>query len=199
MASQPTRSCGPFTTSDPARSTVVVLTSRVVAPNLPTRFQRFLGSDSAKGHPAHVSSLSGPDTPGLVCGQLYANPCLEVTVLLARVFPSPFGVSPFASWPSCSRPGFPRPLRFAYRWLVISTGPDGVPMFRIGEIRPGSGALYTPGPWCSHDRLVDSGHHCRHLKRLVLSSGDPSHHPELCLTRLTRVHIHSPFRSSPCL
>jgi hypothetical protein len=34
-------------------------------------------------------------------------------------------------------------------------------MFRTGQTRPVSGASYTPGPWCSHDRHVDSDHHCR--------------------------------------
>ena len=34
-------------------------------------------------------------------------------------------------------------------------------MFRTGELRPVSGAPSTPGPWCSHGRLLDFGHHCR--------------------------------------
>jgi hypothetical protein len=60
-----------------------------------------------------------------------------------------------------SRHRFPLPLRSAYRWLVSSTGPDGVSMFRTAEIRPVSGASCTPGPWCSHGRRGNFGHHCR--------------------------------------
>src|SRR5205823_13058943 len=66
MASQSIGSSGPFATSPPipsaATSTTVVVASCNMAPNLSVRFQRFIGSDSSKGHPAHVSSLSGPDT-----------------------------------------------------------------------------------------------------------------------------------------
>jgi hypothetical protein len=54
-------------------------------------------------------------------------------------------------------------------------------------MRPGSGAAYTPGSWCSHGRRFDFGHHCR------FPAADPvlrycSHLPESSLTRLTAVH-----------
>lgn len=60
-----------------------------------------------------------------------------------------------------SRHGFPPSLRSAYRRLVGSAGPDGVSMFRTGELRPVSGASYTPGSWCSRGRHRNFGHHCR--------------------------------------
>jgi hypothetical protein len=58
--------------------------------------------------------------------------------------------------------GFPRLLadRPTSSWSA-PLDPDGVPVFHTGEIRPVSGASYTPGPWCSHDRQRNSGHHCR--------------------------------------
>ena len=67
MASQSGRSSGPFT-APPSTPEVGHHGRRVLvaAPNLPIWFQRFVGSDSSKGHPAHVSSLSGPGTrPGM--------------------------------------------------------------------------------------------------------------------------------------
>jgi len=33
-------------------------------------------------------------------------------------FPVAFRLPPLASWPSCSRHGYPRSSRSAYRWLV---------------------------------------------------------------------------------
>jgi hypothetical protein len=68
---------------------------------------------------------------------------------------------------------------------------DGVSMFRTGETRPVSGAPYTPGPWCSHGRRVDSGHHCR------LPAAGPIHRcrlpsPVLSVTRLTGIHVIRP-------
>jgi len=60
-----------------------------------------------------------------------------------------------------SRPGVPPPSRSAYRRLVSPPDLNGVSMFRTGEIRPVSGASYTPGPWCSHDRNRKFGHHYR--------------------------------------
>jgi hypothetical protein len=66
-----------------------------------------------------------------------------------------------------------------------------VPMFRTGETRPVSGVPCTPGPWCSHGRRVDSGHHCR------LPAAGPIHRcrlpsPVLWLTRLTGIHVLRP-------
>jgi hypothetical protein len=36
--------------------------------------------------------------------------------------------------------------------LPVASPPDcdGVSLFHTAEIRPVSGASYTPGPWCSH-------------------------------------------------
>ena len=75
---------------------------------------------------------------------------------------------------------------------------DGVSMFRAAEMRPVPGAPYTPGPWCSHARHRNSGHHCR------LSAAGPFlrycfHLPEFWVTKLAGVHLIRPFRSFPCL
>ena len=80
-----------------------------------------------------------------------ARPYLEGPVTCPR-FPVAFRLPPFASWPSCPVPDFCLPRgRPTGGW---SAPPDlnGVSMFRTGEIRPVSGASYTPGPWCSHGR-----------------------------------------------
>ena len=122
MASQSGRSSGPFTTPSTPRSTITAVGSPVAAPNLPIRFQRLVGSDSSKGHPAHVSTLTGPDTP-----VWYTASYTSTTVV---------GGSGHLSSLSCclsaaavrflavlSRPGSPPPSRSAYRRLVDSTGP----------------------------------------------------------------------------
>jgi hypothetical protein len=90
-----------------------------------------------------------------------------------------------------SRHGSPPSSRSAYRRLVNPPDHDGVSMFRTGESRPVSGASYTPGPWCSHGRHRNFGHHC-HLSTAgpVLRCGIPS--PEFWVTRLTEVHTIRP-------
>jgi len=47
--------------------------------------------------------------------------------------------------------------------LPVASPPDcdGVYMFHTAEIRPVSGASYTPGPWCSHGWHRNFSHHCR--------------------------------------
>jgi len=77
-----------------------------------------------------------------------------------------------------SRPEF----RLPYGWPTDGgsspSDRDGVSMFRNGEMRPVSGASFTPGPWCSRGRLGVSGHHCR-LPAADLFSGRTSTYPEL--------------------
>lgn len=119
-----------------------------------------MAEDSSKGHPAHVSSRSGPDTRSGMRPVIRARPSWEGSVTSPR-FPAAFRLPPLASWPSCSRHGFPPSLRSAYRRLVSSAGPDGVPMFHTSELRPVSGASCTPGPWCSRGQRGDTSHHCR--------------------------------------
>lgn len=109
-----------------------------VASNLPMWFQRLAGSSSSKGHPAHVSSLSGPGTGPGMPPVIRERPYVEGPVIL--------------SWLSCrlsaaavcflavlSRHGCPLSLRSAYRWLVFSTGPvTGFPcsaLVRCGRCR----------------------------------------------------------------
>ena len=90
-----------------------------VTPNLSIRFQRFVGFDSSQGHPAHVSSLSGPGTtaryaasyPGATaCGGFgHLSPlscCLSAAAVRFLAV--------------LSRPGYPPSLRSAYRQLVVS-------------------------------------------------------------------------------
>ena len=81
-------------------------------------------------------------------------------MLLSRV-PVAFRLPPFASWPSCPVPGFCFPRGRPTGGWSVPPDLDGVSMFRTGEIRPVSGASYTPGSWCSHDRNRQFGHHYR--------------------------------------
>ena len=201
MASQSSRSSGPFTTAPPvssaARSTTMVVAFCAVVSNLPIWFQRLVGCSSSKGHPAHVSALAGPGTGPGMRPVMPGRPCVKDPVTCPR-FPVAFRLPPFASWPSCPGTDLRSPCgRPTGGW---SCPPDrvGVSMFRTGEMRPVSGASYTPGPWCSRGRHRNFGHHCR------LPAAGPVlrwgfHRPEFWLTRLTEVHVRSPFRSSPCL
>jgi hypothetical protein len=90
-----------------------------------------------------------------------------------------------------SRHGSPPSLRLAYRCLVNPPDRDGVSMFRTGESRLVSGAPYTPGPWCSHGRHRNFGHHCR----LSTAGPVPRCHfpsPKFWVTRLAGVHAIRP-------
>ena len=201
MASQSSRSSGPFTTSPPtssaAKSTMTVVASCVVAPNLPIRFQRFVGSDSSKGHPAHVSTLSGPGTGPGMRPVIRGRPHVEGPVTRPR-FPAAFRLPPFASWPSCPAPDIRLPCGRPTGGRSSPPDLSGVSMFRIGETRPVSGASCTPGPWCSHDRASHTGHHCR-LPAVGPVLRWSFHLPKFWITRLTEIHLCSPFRPSPCL
>jgi hypothetical protein len=114
-------------------------------------------------------------------------------------FPVAFRLPPFASWPSCPVPDLCLPHGRPTGGWSVPPDLNGVSMFRTGEIRPVSGASSTPGPWCSHDQLFNSGHHCRFPAIRSYSPVVLSIHPRISLTRLTEVHVHSPFRPSPCL
>ena len=129
--------------------------------------------------------------PGLVCGQLYERQPSWRVWSCAVAFLSPFG---------CRRSLVGRPvpatgIRFPHGrptggWSC-PLDRDGVSMFHTGETRPVSGAPYTPGPWCSHGRHRNFGHHC-HLPAAgpVLRYHFPS--PKFWLTRLTGVHVIRP-------
>ena len=69
-------------------------------------------------------------------------------------------------------------------------------MFRTAEMRPVSGASFTPGPWCSRGCHLDFSHHCR----LPAAGPFPRccfHLPEFWLTELAEVHSRSPFPVFP--
>jgi hypothetical protein len=156
-----------------------------------------LAPDSSPGHPAHVSTRFGPRHSVLVCGQLYDNDRIRrgrsLFSLSCRL-----SAAAIRFLAVLSRHGSPPSSRSAYRWLVNPPDHDGVSMFRTGESRPVSGAPYTPGPWCSHGRHRNFGHHCR----LSTAGPVPRCHfpsPELWVTRLAGVHTIRPFRSFPCL
>ena len=164
--------------------------SPVAAPNLPIRFQRLVGSDSSKGHPAHVSTLTGPDTQ-----VWYAASYTSTTVFGGFGHPSSLSCCLSAAairfLAVLSHPGSTLSLRSAYR-RPVSFPPDldGVSMFRTGRAT-GAGASCTPGPWCSHGRHRNSDHHCH------LSAAGPVlrccfHLPEFWLTRLAEVHLLRP-------
>jgi hypothetical protein len=59
-------------------------------------------------------------------------------------FPAAFRLPAFASWSSISRWGIGPSLRSAYRGTEMNPGPNGVVTLRMHEMRPGTGALYTP-------------------------------------------------------
>jgi len=75
-------------------------------------------------------------------------------------FPAAFRLPPFASWPSCPVPDLRSPCGRPTGGWSLPPDLDGVSMFRTGEMRPVSGASYTPGPWCSHGRHRNFDHHC---------------------------------------
>jgi len=201
MASQSSRSAGPFATSPPASSAVMstttVVASCVVAPNVPIGFQRFVGCASSQGHPAHVGSLSGPRTRRGMRPVIRRRPCSEGPVPCLR-FPVAFRLPPFASWPSCPATDIRFPRGRPTGGWSCPPDRDGVSMFRTGETRPVSGAPSTPGPWCSPGRHRYFSHHC-HLPAAgpVLRCCTPP--AEVLGNEACRGSRHSPFRSSPCL
>ena len=173
---------------------MTAVASGVVVPNLPIWLQRFISFDSSKGHPAHVSSLSGPGTrPGM-------RPVIRRrpsggTGPHAHVFLLPFGRRRWLL-------GRPVPARAS---ALLPTGRrsllpdrDGVTTFRTHETRPGSGASSTPGPWCSPGCLADVSQHCR-LPAAALNPRQPSHHRGYSSRGLRGGSHCSPFRTSPLL
>ena len=81
--------------------------------------------------------------PGPVSGQLCSAPTGEpgMTTLVSCCL-SAAGIRFLGI---LSRPGLPPLLRSAYRTAAGGADPSGVSMFRTREIRPGPGALCTPG------------------------------------------------------
>jgi len=127
---------------------------------------------------------------GLVYGQLYEGDRLEETSSCLR-FPAAFRLPSFASWPSCPATDIRVPRGPPTSGRSSPPDRDGVSMFRTGEIRPVPGAPYTPGPWCSHGRHRNPGHHCRlPAAGPVLRCRIPS--PEFWVTKLTGVHLIRP-------
>jgi hypothetical protein len=88
------------------------------------------------------------------------RPGLEGSVTCPR-FPVAFRLPPFASWPSCPATDIRLPCGRPTGGWSSSPDLDGVSMFRTSELRPVSGASYTPGSWCSRGRHRNFGHHCR--------------------------------------
>jgi hypothetical protein len=79
---------------------------------------------------------------------------------------------------------------------ILSLNYDGVSMFRTAEMRPVSGASFTPGPWCSHGCHLDYSHHCR----LPAAGPFPRycfHLPGFWLTELAEIHSRSPLPVFP--
>src|SRR4051812_39507283 len=195
MASQTIGSCGPFATSPPASSaatsTVTVVASCVVVPNLSVWFQRFIGSVSSKGHPAHVSSLSGPDTT-----VWYAASYTKTTGWRVRssasAFLLPFGMPPFASWPSCSRHGSSASLTVGLsvtgRLHRTATGFPCSALVRYDRCRA------SPIPRDRGALMADilTSAITAASQRRVLSFAAASHLPKLWVTRLTEIHVLRP-------
>ena len=81
--------------------------------------------------------------PGPVSGQLCSTPGGRTgTLALVSCCLSAAGIRFLGI---LSRPGLPPLLRSAYRTAAGGADPSGVSMFRTREIRPGPGALCTPG------------------------------------------------------
>jgi hypothetical protein len=128
----------------------------------------------SQSHPARVSTrVRGQAHMHLVCGQLYERrPSWR-----SRHLP------PLSCCFSAAAVGFsdhPVPVRTCAFLTDRPTSGWSIPldrnrvaMFHTGQIRPVSGASYTPGPWCSHDRQRNSDHHCS------LPAADPDPRPHI--------------------
>lgn len=111
-------------------------------------------------------------------------------------FPVAFRPPALASWASCARPR----ISFPYGRLTPPNqrGPDGVSTFPTSEIRPGwAPSLLRDGGALTAGRSSPAAA-CRFpaaspLPRCCLPS------PRLPMTKHSRIHFHSPVRSSPCL
>jgi hypothetical protein len=80
----------------------------------------------------------------------------------SRRFPVAFRLPPLASRAILFPPrSYASPHGLPTSGWSIPLDHNGVTMFHTGQTRPVSGASYTPGPWCSHDRRTQPGHHCR--------------------------------------
>ena len=148
----------------------------------------FTGSPDPRQHP--FGSGHGP-----LSGQLYGGPRRSCRRYGIR-FPVSFRPPALACWILL------RPLRMGtfltvglpskYRLDLI-----GVVAFRLSEIRPGWVSSEPRGRWCAPDRQALSGRHP------PLSNGQPYHplvlpiYGSLLDEASSRIHSHSPFRSSP--
>src|SRR4051795_13432766 len=191
MASQSrTGPSGPFTSSTAASAASVV-----IGVQRALRFGKLQSIGLTGTHPIHVSALSGPGISPL-SGQLFPETGGRADLLPG--FLSPLGAPAFASWIVLSRRGFQPSSRSAYLTNVRPPGPRRgfhVPHERVAT---GVGALSTPGRRCPPRRPLLPPGACR----FPAASPPPrcsSHLARLALTRHTRVHCHSPVRSSPCL
>ncbi len=200
-ASQSSRSSGPFAATsgarEPTTSIAVVVVSIVLAPNLSVGFRLSVGMDSSKGHPAHVSSLSGPDT-GLVCGQLYGaaiwkdQPSAPLSCRLSACHHSLLGRPVPARGSAFLAVGLPaggqscRTVTGLPRFTRMSPG-----RCRVFSIPRGRGALMADENTSATTAVS---------QRQALDSSCTSHLRSWELTGLHRdfTCIH-PFRPSPCL
>ena len=71
-------------------------------------------------------------------------------------------------------------------------------MFHTGEIRPGR-VPPIPRDRGAHMADIETSATTAASQRRVLSFAVTSHLPKFWVTRLTEIHVSSPFRSSPCL
>jgi hypothetical protein len=168
MASQSAGSPGPFTV-DPgmpaaAISSTVAVVSPAMAPNLSRWFWRFIDVDSSRGHPAHVSSLSGPGTgPGM-------RPVIRVRPYLE----GPVMSTPLSCCLSAAAICFlSRPVP-ATDSALLPTGrrsflPDHDGIFHVPRVRvtSGAGRLLCPGA------VVLTWLACRRQPALPHPSGRP--------------------------
>ena len=107
-------------------------------------------------------------------------------------FLSPFGVPPFASWPSYPATGFSPPRGRLTESRSALPDRSEFSAFRTCEIRPVSGVLSSPGPWRSRGQAYTPGRH----RRFTTTGPRRQHHiPPLTLsiTRFpSRLHLIHP-------
>ncbi len=134
----------------------------------------------------------------LVSDRLDTHRGQEAAASVVESFPSPFGVSAFAS----------RVILFpagVYAFLTVGLparrlDPDGVSTFHMRKTRTEWAPSIPRGRWCSSDRLQISGRHLPHPSGTSLTSARsriPSTRTFNMTRHQPRVHPYSPARPSP--
>ena len=133
-----------------------------------------------------------------VCGQLYADDRMWRVRSRVFAFLLAFRLPPFASWPSCPAPDIRLPCG---RPTGGRSSPPDLTGFPCSALVRRDRCRAPPIP---RDRgahmtgLRHTGHHYR-LPAVGPVLRWSFHLPKFWITRLTEIHLYSPFRPSPCL